>query len=324
MADPISSTIVGAIAGPVFEQLWKAGGGVAQHIKDQPKKIDAINQLHAASAEYEQRFRDRHGQIKVMPGLMKDPVSLDSIYTAVKLLDDGDIRHFRTEQDLEDVYRQAGRRSFQLGSDKRIDGMAIANQKQYLMVLGGPGIGKSTFLRKLGIEALKQGGQFKRECIPVLIELKTLRQSEVDLFEVIAAEFETCGFPAAAGFAAKALQQGRLLVLLDGLDEVPKRNLNNVTGCIEDFVDRYDKNCFVASCRVAAYDSSFRRFTDVTISEFDDEQIRQFINRWFNSKLDQEDETAEQYWQLLSQPENQGGKGAGADAAAADVPLLGI
>ena len=316
MADPISSTIVGAIAGPVFEQLWKAGSSAIQGIKSEYSRVEAIDKLRAASAEYERHFGDRHGQIKVMPGLMKDPVSLDSIYTTVKLLDHGDIRYFRTEQDLEEAYRRSVRRSFQLGGDKRIDGMAIANEKQYLMVLGGPGIGKSTFLRKLGIEALKQEGQFERERIPVLIELKTLRQSEVDLFEVVAAEFKTCGFPAAGDFTAKALQQGRLLVLLDGLDEVPKQNLNNVTECIETFVDRYDKNCFVASCRIAAYDSSFRRFTDVTISEFDDEQIQQFINRWFNSELDRQDQTAERYWDLLSQPENQGAK------ELAQTPLL--
>ncbi|MGF1514343.1 MAG: hypothetical protein ACFB5Z_11695 [Elainellaceae cyanobacterium] len=189
MADPISSTIVGAIAGPIFEQLWKAGGRAIQSLKG--NYVDAINKLRAASVEYEQRYRMRHGLIRVMPGLMKEPVTLENIYTAVKLLDDRDIRYFRTEQDLEEAYRQMGRRSFQVGGDKRRDGMAIANEKQYLMVLGGPGIGKSTFLRKLGIEALKgEKGQVTHRRIPALLELKELRDDEVDLVGAIAQEFE--------------------------------------------------------------------------------------------------------------------------------------
>ena len=84
-----------------------------------------------------------------------------------------------------------------------------------------------------------------------------------------------------------ALEQGKLLVLFDGLDEVPSQNLNHVIEQIEDFVDRHDGNRFVASCRIAAYRSSFRRFTDVTIAEFDDEQIEQFIILWFSSEEDE-------------------------------------
>ena len=54
----------------------------------------------------------------------------------------------------------------------------LANNKQYLMVLGGPGVGKSTFLRKVGLEALKKKeGNFAHECIPVFIELKRFTEN---------------------------------------------------------------------------------------------------------------------------------------------------
>ncbi|MEO1209351.1 MAG: NACHT domain-containing protein [Cyanobacteria bacterium J06638_20] len=293
-------TVVGAIAAPIFEQVWKAGGAVVDDIKKTYSKVEAINRLIEASQQYEQRYAKRHGQIKIMPGLMKEPVPLESVYTAVKLLDDWDKRYFRTEQDLEDAYREAGRRNFQIGSDKRQDGMGIASQERFLMVLGGPGIGKSTFLRKIGAETLKKDGQIGQGLIPVLIELKTLKEEDINLATVIANEFDICGFPAATAFTDKALEQGKLMILLDGLDEVPSQNFNPVIECIEDFVDRYDRNHFVASCRIAAYHSSFKRFTDVTIAEFDDDQIHQFIQHWFSSELDQQEQTADQYWELLS------------------------
>ena len=42
--------------------------------------------------------------------------------------------------------------------------------EQYLMLLGGPGVGKSTFLRKVGLEALKgENRNFEHECIPVFL-----------------------------------------------------------------------------------------------------------------------------------------------------------
>ena len=44
--------------------------------------------------------------------------------------------------------------SIQLRMNAR-DGTQVANNKQYLVLLGGPGVGKSTFLRKVGLEALK-------------------------------------------------------------------------------------------------------------------------------------------------------------------------
>ncbi|NER82627.1 MAG: hypothetical protein F6K42_24320 [Leptolyngbya sp. SIO1D8] len=108
--------------------------------------------------------------------------------------------------------------------------------------------------------------------------------------------------------------------MLDGLDEVPTHNLNRVIEHIEDFVDTYYKNTFVASCRIAAYRSSqsisFKRFTDVTLAEFDDEQIEQFICRWFRSGRDQEAGTANQYWELLQKDENKATK------ELAQTPLL--
>ncbi len=304
-------TVVGAIATPIFEGLLKTGGVVLKEIKEAPERVQAINQMLAASERYEEKYRKRHGQMKVMPALMKKARSLESIYTAVKFLDEASRRYLRSEQDLEEAFRKAGRRSFQLGIDERLDGLEVARQEQYLMVLGGPGIGKSTFLKKLGFEALKPGG----ERIPVLIELKTF-QGEVDLLGAIATEFDICGFPAAEAFTAGALKEGKLLVLFDGLDEVPKQNFNHVADCIKDFVDRYDQNCFVASCRIAAYSSSFQCFADVTIAEFDDEQIKKFIASWFDSELDKRTKTAEKYWQMLSQPEQKATK------ELAQTPLL--
>ena len=151
----------------------------------------------------------------------------------------------------------------------------------------------------------------------MLIDLKEMRDTTIDLKEKIAAEFKVCGFPEAEAFTEASLAQGKLLVLLDGLDEVPTQNLSWVVKHIEDFVDTYDNNSFIASCRIAAYKGLFfQRFKDVTLAEFDDEQIEQFIHRWFRSRQDLEASIADKYWELLKRDENRAAK------ELAQTPLL--
>ncbi|MBD1870054.1 NACHT domain-containing protein [Cyanobacteria bacterium FACHB-471] len=190
------------------------------------------------------------------------------------------------------AYRESKRRQFGFREPSKQPGLTIANQKQYLMVLGGPGMGKSTFLRKMGLEALKGRRRegFHHPCLPVFVELKLFRAGEIDIRSAIAHEFATCGFPDYERFTNTMLEQGRLLILLDGLDEVPTDRMSDAITKIQDFVDLHDKNRFIASCRVAAYRHNFRRFTDVAIADFDDEQIQAFITYWFHSqpKLGQE------------------------------------
>jgi hypothetical protein len=172
------------------------------------------------------------------------------------------------------------------------------------MVLGQPGAGKSTFLRKIGLEALKgKKGGFKHDRIPVFIELKSFTSSQIDIEKLIVEEFSICGFPSSEQFIAKALEQGKLLILLDGLDEVPTVNTNEVISKIQNFVDRYDKNSFIVSCRTAAYRNNFQRFTDVKLADFDDTQIEQFIGNWFQSEVDKQAGTAQKFWELLQKPE---------------------
>jgi predicted NACHT family NTPase len=137
-----------------------------------------------------------------------------------------------------------------------------------------------------------------------MLELRQFSSKDLKIKDVIAQEFEVCGFPQAHEFTELFLKSGQLLVLLDGLDEVPTEALNHAITEIENLVDRYDDNRFIASCRVAAYTfGGFRRFNDVAMAAFADDQIKQFIHNWFKKKRDIETETAQRCWELLSSPD---------------------
>lgn len=287
----------------IFSKVVVEGGG--KLLTWMGKNLDEKTRLSIskASEQYIKNYAERHGILKVLG--MREPVQLESVYTTVQFLDKWDIRRFASIETLEKDYRRTRSRSFQPKDCGRRDGLKVANEKQYLMVLGGPGAGKSTFLRKLGLEVLKGNqGDYEHECIPVFIELKSFTTSEINIEKAIAQEFKICGFPYAEESTTRLLEQGKLLILLDGLDEVPTKNVNEAICQIQNFVDQYDQNRFIASCRLAAYHHNFRRFTDVAMADFDQAQIKQFIQNWFQSDSDKQMGTAQKCWELLHKPEN--------------------
>ena len=100
-------------------------------------------------------------------------MELDKLYITVQLLERSELRYFESMEGLETQFREGDRRSFRFREAKKESGISVANQQQFLMVLGGPGIGKSTLLRKVGLEALKRTqGSYEHECLPVFLPLQ--------------------------------------------------------------------------------------------------------------------------------------------------------
>jgi NACHT domain len=285
-----------AAAKGLTDLVVKPIGEVLNKRLDEPFKQLIFN----AFGKYIQNYNDRHGLLKVLG--MPEPVPLEDIYTSVQFLGQRGLWQFDPSR-LEEAYRQTERRRFQSEQCEKQDGFKVANENPYLMVLGQPGAGKSTFLRRVGLEALKgQAGNCQHDCVPVFLELKRFTTGEVDLVKAIADEFAVCGFPDPQPTTRKLLEQGKLLILLDGLDEVPTQQLDPAITQIQDFADKYKQNRFIASCRTAAYQSGFRKFVDVVMSDFDDDQIQQFIENWFCVEKDKALKTAERCWGLLQEP----------------------
>jgi ribosome biogenesis GTPase A len=301
--EPLIAQAVSGVAVPVFQSIWAGGGKILDRFGKALDGKKVKQAIDAASRQYAQNYTERHAILKVLG--MREPVSLESVYTAVQFLDDSAIRSFESVEGLERVYRQGKQRSFQPEDCQKQEGLKVANDKQYLMVLGGPGAGKSTFLQRMGLEALKgKQGKFQHACIPVFIELKKFNTGEINIEKEIAEEFRICGFPSHEEFTATALEQGKLLILLDGLDEVPTERMNEAIVQIQNFVDLHDQNRFITSCRVAAYRHNFRRFSDVAMADFDDAQIEKFISNWFRS----EPQTGQDCWKKLNNEEHKSAK----------------
>ncbi|MBD0266004.1 MAG: histidine kinase, partial [Tolypothrix sp. Co-bin9] len=139
--EPWAISVVSGVSVPIFQSLLTAGGKILGMFG---KTLDEKTRetIFAASKQYDQNYEERHGILKVLG--MREPVKLESVYTAVQFLDDDAIRSFESIDNLEQFYRQAKSRRFQSKDCRKQEGIKVANGKQYLMVLGGPGAGKST------------------------------------------------------------------------------------------------------------------------------------------------------------------------------------
>jgi len=304
----ISTEVIAKALGDLYletmkEAIKEKGQDLVSWLKKNEK---SSRDIQNASKKYVKNYADRHCHIKIFG--MNEPFSLESIYTAVSFLGDKEIHHFATTEGLEEMFRTQGQRRLQ-GSRKTVDGLSLVNEKTYLMVLGQPGAGKSTFLRRIGMEALKgKNGQYKHQVFPVLLELRRYSNGQLDLINSITEELAICGFPEEIEATRSLLEKGRLLLLLDGLDEVPGKYHDVIIDHIEDFIDQHKNNRFIVSCRTAAYRSKFRRFTDVLMADFDNDQIHDFIEKWFSQPRDREMDTANRCWKDLNKSSNASAK----------------
>ncbi|MDY7006844.1 MAG: NACHT domain-containing protein [Cyanobacteriota bacterium] len=206
------------------------------------------------------------------------------IYTNVNILEKITGRRRKDISQLSLEYNANNFERFEIGkvTEERIPGIEIIKRYSKLMVLGKPGAGKTTFLKYLAIQCIK--GNLLTNLVPIFITLRqfTEAQKQADLLEYITQIFDDDTVSVAE--IDSILKNGRALILLDGLDEVREADNNHVLKQILHFSTQYSKNKFVITCRIAAWEYNFEKFTAVEVADFDDEQINSFANNWFKSK----------------------------------------
>ena len=117
-------------------------------------------------------------------------------------------------------------------------------------------------------------------------------------------ELDAFDFPDAAAITEKALKKGRFLILFDGLDEVSSNQRPKILDKVEAFVERYQKNRYVISCRAAAYRSPSPSFREITLAGNGQDQIKNFIYNWFSSGEAGDAEAAEKCWKSFRKSDN--------------------
>ena len=225
----------------------------------------------------------RCGMMRVLD--MSQPIVLNDIYVNVNILE-----KISGRRRLEVAYllKACVPEKFErpdLGSiaQERVLGIEAIKKYPKLMVLGKPGAGKTMFLKYVAIQCSL--GEFQANCVPIFISLKDFAETQkhLNLLEYIIEQFWTYGITDTS-IAEQLLLQGKMLILLDGLDEVRKIDSSQVLQEVRNFSAQFHINHFVITCRTAAQEYTFEQFTEVEVTDFDEEQIATFAIKWFQAK----------------------------------------
>ena len=233
-------------------------------------------------------LQQRCGKMRVLD--MSHPIDLINIYTHIHILEKiPNKRHLK----IADLWQGGTPENFyRVGltkvTENRVLGLEAVKRYPKLMVLGKPGSGKTTFLKYLTIQCNE--GKFQGHLVPIFLTLKDFAEAEScpSLLEYITDFCATCSVNQAQ--VKQLLQQGRLMLLLDGLDEVTAVDNSRVIKQIRDFSEQFHINQCVLTCRTAAQEYIFEKFTEVEVADFDDQQITIFTDKWFKyQNLDKAD-----------------------------------
>jgi predicted NACHT family NTPase len=229
-------------------------------------------------------IQERCGTMRVLD--MTQPIGLGDIYTDVNILEKITGRRRVDIAELQQNFKiELGNFDrFGLGNitQKRIPGLEAVERHSKLMVLGKPGAGKTTFLKYLASQCINRNFQANR--IPIFITLKQFAETvnNPNLQEFIIQQFVHDVMTEQQ--IVQLVNSGRFLLLLDGLDEVREEDSSEVINHIKDFSERYHTNQFVITCRIAAREYIFEKFTEVEVADFDRQQITTFVTKWFQNK----------------------------------------
>lgn len=190
----------------------------------------------------------------------------------------------RRELVLQDIYvplRVAAARTD--ASD--IDAHEALRKYRRLVITGNAGAGKTVLLSYIALSFARTGrSDVAENVVPLLFPLNRIRDAhEKPLREHLAEELTRCGMPRANEFLTDSMRTGRLMLLLDGLDEVSRERRSQIVESITDFVEQADRNCrVIVTCRAAVYNNDFFGWADehLVISDFVDYQIISFLQPW--------------------------------------------
>ncbi|MEO1368629.1 MAG: NACHT domain-containing protein, partial [Acidobacteriota bacterium] len=155
------------------------------------------------------------------------------------------------------------------------------------VVRGDPGSGKTTLLRHL---AAKLAADASRRWVPVFQSLPVLLRSGRELLDRL--ERQMVAQTGKAGLGAvldREGQEGRLLLLLDGLDEVGELR-DEAEGLLRRLADRWPATPIVVSTRPIGYRRFSQDFRDLQLLPLDGPRRFEFLANWFGRAEGERDE----------------------------------
>jgi predicted NACHT family NTPase/DNA-binding CsgD family transcriptional regulator len=236
------------------------------------QEVDWVEEVRFAC---QQKIIHNYSEIRLLKG---GSVNVDQLYIDLWLLN-------RLPQDVQ-VTKDTLLEEFDLRNDrlglgervKRVSGLELVQNNARLLILGKPGSGKTTFLKQLAVDWCNN--RFQPKLIALFLELRQIRDDKWNLLSQLEKELRLQDREKLYSL----LRDGRLLILMDAFDEIANDRLRrSARRQIDEIVREYPLNRFVLTCRTQILTSSSLEsgFTAVEVADFNDEQVKGFVKKWF-------------------------------------------
>ena len=163
---------------------------------------------------------------------------------------------------------------------KKITLRHLLEKYRSIFIYGDPGSGKTSCLEWIALKC--RAGELFEGCVPIFLgsrRFATANKSEtlLSLFEKM---FIQWGFlPTDLN---KLLESGRVVFILDGLDETPVAERERMEIMISELIRDYPRCHFFCSSRLGLVYSFSNNFPKVFVASFKRNQIEDFITYWFS------------------------------------------
>ncbi len=269
-----------------FPELDRRGGSA-------PLDLDGL--VQQVRAQHRATLRDRCGILQLLD--LGRPVWIEDIYIDMNVFDRISAHQWCDRADLDRIAPDrlarlsvASERQRAGTSEQRqqLPGIQAVETHSKLKVVGRPGTGKTMFLKHLAIQC--ERGELAADRVPIYMTLSDFAQESRALgkFDLGAYLRQLLAnlVPIDSCLLETLLQQGRVLLLIDGMDEVADRESSATLKQLQKFADKYHQNQYVVACRTGARNIPLRGFTEVEIAPFARAQIANFAHKWFTIVAD--------------------------------------
>jgi HEAT repeat protein len=265
---------------------------VRRHLRNRLARQQEIGeaeiQPEALAMAYRHKLMAQLGELKVMD--VANPLDLRTCYIPLKVREKPRL-YFEGDE-----IAAFPLSSHPLAEETEAKGEALSPQEaltqfHHLALLGEPGAGKTTLLRYLAFQAI-QGKLEGLPDFPIFISLSYFAAAapEASLLDFVIREIDALySSPSLRSYLEERLEEGSVLLLLDGLDETSvghppetEATYRRIVGQINVLTSRYPKIPVVVTSRRAGWKGLLSAsFHTLEVLKLEQDDIERFITDWF-------------------------------------------